>query len=413
MEAIYLDNAATTRPFPDVVKAVAQAMEAGYGNPSSRHGLGLAAAREVERARAILARAIGAEPAEIVFTGGGSEANNLALKGAAWAYARAGGHLVVSAVEHPSVLETARWLAGQGLSVTYVPVGPDGRADAGAVLAAVTGETLLVSLMHVNNEVGAVQPVAEVGRRLRAVRATSGRRKGLPLLHVDAAQSLARLPIDVRAWGADLLSASAHKVHGPKGVGALFVRDGIRLVPLIHGGGHEGGRRSGTENVPGIVGFGVALEAMATLGVVGGTGAEAGGGPRNGAAASATRLGGLRRRLIAVVRQGWPKVVVSGPEADEAVAPHILSLSFPGVPGEVFQHHLEQAGIYVSTGSACSSHHQGKASHVLEAMGCPAGVVSSAIRVSVSPLTTAQEVEAAGRAIVGVARELAGEGRGR
>ncbi len=426
---IYLDNAATTRPFPEVVKAVARAMQAGYGNPSSRHGLGLAAARAVEQARAALARTIGAEPAEIVFTGGGSEANNLALKGSAWAYARAGRHLVVSAVEHPSVLETARWLAGQGLDVTYVPVGPDGRADAGAVLAAVTGETLLVSLMHVNNEVGAVQPVAEVGRMLLAARATSGRRKGLPLLHVDAVQSLARLPIDVRVWGADLLSVSAHKVHGPKGVGALFVRDGVRLVPLVHGGGHEGGRRSGTENVPGIVGFGAAIDAVAECdrtgggpdgagreaggGAVGGAGVEAGCGTPDGAADTATRLGGFRRRLIAIVKGGWPGVVVNGPEAEAATAPHILSLSFPGVPAEVFQHHLEQAGVYVSTGSACSSHHQGKASHVLEAMGCPARVVSSAIRVSFSPLTTAREVEAAGQAIVEVARKLAGEGRAR
>lgn len=395
-EPIYLDNASTTKPFPETVRAVAEAMEAGYGNPSSRHGLGLEAARAVEAARSALARVIGARPAEIVFTGGGSEANNLALKGAAWAYARAGRHVVVTAVEHPSVLEAAKWLGDAlGVDVTYVPVGRDGRADAEAVAGAVTDETIVVSLMHVNNEVGAVQPVAEAGRRLRAARASasSGRRKGLPFFHVDAVQSLGRLPIDVRAWGADLLTVSAHKVHGPKGVGALYVRDGVRLVPLVHGGGQEAGLRSGTENVPGVAGFAAALERIA-----GGAPAEA-----------ASRLAALKRRLVELVRAGAPAVVVNGPAeaADPTVAaPHILSLSFPGVPGEVLQHHLEQRGVYVSTGSACSSRHAGRPSHVLEAMGCPPAVVTSAIRLSLSPLTTPEEVERAGRTVAGTAREL-------
>jgi cysteine desulfurase len=389
---IYLDSAATARPFAAVGEAMEQAVATAYGNPSSRHGLGLAAARVVEESRSRLAGTIGATPREIVFTGGGSEANNLALKGAVWAYARSGSHLVVSAVEHPSVLETAGWLAGGGWRVTFVPVGRDGRADAGAVLAAVTGETVVVSLMHVNNEVGAIQPVAEVGRCLAAVRATSGRRKGLPLFHVDAAQSLGRLPIDVRAWGVDLLSLSAHKIHGPKGVGALFVREGVRLVPLVHGGGHEAGRRSGTENVPGIAGFGAALAKMAEL------------------VGTSERLSRLRSRLLSIVRDGRPEVVLLGPESGEAVAPHILCLSFPGVPAEVFQHHLERGGVYVSTGSACSSHHRGRASHVLEAMDCPSGVANSAIRLSLSPLTTQDEVEKAGKIIVATAGELAGEG---
>ncbi len=403
---IYLDNAATTRPFPEAVEAVRRAMEAEYGNPSSRHGLGLAAARTLDLTRAALARWIGARPGEVVFTGGGSEANNLALKGLAWAYARAGSHVVVSAVEHPSVLETAGWLAAQGLGVTYVPVGADGRATTESVLAAVTDETLVVSLMQVNNEVGAIQPVTEVGRGLRAARTGSGRRKGLPLFHVDAVQSLGRLPVDVRGWGADLLSVSAHKVHGPKGVGALYVREGVRLVPLIHGGGHEAGRRSGTENVPGIAGFGAALARLA-----GPAGDGSGAGPLwegTWAARQAERIAGLRGRLAAAVREGWPGVVVNGPAQGEGSAPHILCLSFPGVPAEVFQHHLEQAGVYVSTGSACSSHHQARGSHVLAAMGCPEAAASSALRLSLSPETTSEEIEAAGRAVVAIARQLSG-----
>ena len=393
---IYLDNAATSRPFPETVEAVGRAMEHGYGNPSSRHGLGLAASRLVEAARTTLARAIGAEAREIVFTGGGSEANNLALKGAAWSYARAGRHLVISAVEHPSVLEAAKWLVGEAdLAVTFVPVGRDGRVDPGAVTAAVNEQTVLVSLMHVNNEVGSVQPVGEVGRRLRALQATSGRRKGLPLFHVDAVQSLGRLPIDVRSWGADLLTVSAHKVHGPKGVGALFVRTGVRLTPLVHGGGHEAGRRSGTENVPGIAGFGAALVRLAGLDL----------------AANARRLTGLRRRFIEAVSGG--EVVVNGPEDDTAVAGHIISLSFPGVPAEVLQHHLEERGVYVSTGSACSSHHQERASHVLLAMGCPPAVVASAVRVSLAALAAEEEVLEAGRIIGEVAGRLAAAGPSR
>lgn len=396
-KAIYLDNASTTKPLPEAVAAVTLAMETGYGNPSSRHGMGLAAARAMERARATLAGAIGASPREIVFTGGGSEANNLALKGAAWAYPRAGRHLVVTAVEHRSVLEAAGWLSASGWEVTYVPVGHDGRTAIDDLIGAVTDETVVVSVMHVNNEVGSIQPVGELGRRLGALRAVGGRRKGLPLLHVDAVQSLGRLPIAVRALGADLLTVSAHKVHGPKGVGALFVREGVRLVPLVHGGGHEAGRRSGTENVSGIAGFGAALSALMDI----------------GPSEVWRRAARLRKRLVEIVRRERPEVVVNGPP-DEAgdgaagplTAPHILSLSFPGVPGEVLQNHLQERGVYVSTGSACGSHHRGEPSHVLVAMGCPADIAGGAIRVSFSPLNTEEEAVEAGEAIAGAARDL-------
>jgi len=393
---VYLDNAATTRPFPEVVEAVREAMEGRFGNPSARHRMGLEAAEVVEAARRTVARTVGARPEEIVFTGGGSEANNLAVKGTAWAYARAGRHLVVSAVEHPSVLEAAAWLEQSlGFEVTRVPVDAEGCLDPDDVRAALTGETVLVSLMHVNNEVGAVQPIAEAARLVRAAREDRGRRRGLPLLHVDAVQSLGRLPLDVDTLGADLLSLSAHKVHGPKGVGALYVREKARLVPLVHGGGHEAGRRSGTENVPGIAGFGAALRRVEELRTE----------------ETSRRLARLRRRLAELVQAGYPEVVVNGPagaaEGGEGrVAPHILSLSFPGIPGEVLQHHLEAREVYVSTGSACSSHHEGRSSHVLTAMGCPSDVVGSAVRLSLSPLTTDGEVERAGPLIARTAAEL-------
>jgi cysteine desulfurase len=409
---IYLDNASTSRPFPRVIEAVARAMDLVYGNPSSRHGMGLAASQVLEEGRARLAAAIGARPGEIVFTSGGSEANSLALKGAATAYARSGSHLVVSSVEHPSVLKTAQWLAasredaqdrrepaltggrtgGGRREVTLVPVDHDGRVCSKSVLDAVTEETVLVSLMHVNNEVGAVEPVLEVGKGLAVIRSPAGRRKGLPLFHVDAVQSLGRLPVDVRAWSADLVSVSAHKIHGPKGVGALFVREGVRLAPLIHGGGHEHGLRSGTENVPGIAGFSAALAALSDL--------EAG---------LDRRLGELRSRLVTIVGEGYPQVLLLGPQPGEEVAPHLLCLSFPGLPAEVFQHHLERAGVYVSTGSACSSHHRDRASHVLEAMGLPPSVIGSALRFSLSPLTTRDEIEEAGRIVVATAMELSRE----
>lgn len=391
---VYLDNAATTRPLEAVVKAVRAAMEVDYGNPSARHWLGLSASRLIDRARADLADLIQAEPSEIVFTGGGSEANNLALKGTAWAYRRGGDHMVVSAVEHPSVLETVAWLKETlGVEVSVVPVDGRGLVDAAAMAAMVTDRTVLVSLMHVNNEVGAVQPVAEVGRRLRALSArTRGRRRSLPLFHVDAVQSVGRLPIDVRAMSVDLLTVSAHKIHGPKGVGALYVRDGIRLTPLVHGGGHEGGRRSGTENVPGIAGFGAALEALNRPGT---------GGPSG-------RLAGIRRQMIEVVRAGYPEVVVNGPEGGPEAAPHILSLSFPGVPGEVLQHHLEEHGVFVSTGSACSSQHRGRPSHVLKALGCPQEVAVSAVRLSLSTHTLEPDALRAAKTLVEQARRAAG-----
>lgn len=397
-DPVYLDTAATTRPLPEVVEAVCRAMTLEYGNPSARHRLGWSAARLVSRARATLAGVIGARESEIVFTGGGSEANNLALKGAAWAYRRAGDQIVVSAVEHPSVLESAAWIREQlGFEVIVIPVDRRGLIDPSRLEEAVGDRTILVSLMHVNNEVGAVQPVAEVGRRLRARSSrAAGRRRQLPLFHVDAVQSLGRLPIAVDHLGVDLLSVSGHKVHGPKGVGALYARDGVRLAPLIHGGGHEAGRRSGTENVPGIAGFGAALEALPPAATVHGS----------EAARATGKAAELRRGLIAEVRRRYPEVVVNGPEDGPEAAPHIISLSFPGVPGEVMQHHLEQRGVFVSTGSACSSQHRGRPSHVLEAMGCPPAVAGGAVRLSLSWLTTEGETRRAAQVMSEVAREI-------
>ncbi|RJQ10960.1 MAG: cysteine desulfurase [Bacillota bacterium] len=396
---MYLDSAATSRPFVEVAEAVREIMERSYGNPSSRHTLGLGAAAAVRRSREILARVIGADPTEIVFTGGGSEANNLALKGVAWAHVRSGKHVVLSAVEHPSVIEAARWLESfLGFELSLVNPDRDGAVRPEAIEAAVRPDTVLVSLMHVNNEVGTVQPVGEVGRRLLGLKGTDGRRKGLPLFHVDAVQSLGRMAVDVRAMGADLLTVSGHKVHGPKGVGALYVARGVRLVPLVHGGGHEAGRRSGTENVPGIVGFGEALSGLLD----------------HGPDEVGRRLSELKDLLLATVRARCAGVVVNGDGDTTAArprsAPHILNLSFPGIPGEVLQHHLERSGVYVSTGSACSSHHRGRRSHVLQAMGLPEDVVDSAVRLSFSVLNTPAEAEEAGLRIAAAVEELSERG---
>ncbi|MGB9919518.1 MAG: cysteine desulfurase family protein [Moorellales bacterium] len=364
---VYLDNSATTPVRPEVRAAVYRALETVWGNPSSRHRLGLEAEKAVERARTSLARVLAVSPEEIVFTSGGTEANNLALKGLARALRRRGRHLITSAVEHPSVLNVCRQLeAEEGFEVTYLPVDESGLVRPEDVVGALRPDTVLVSIMHVNNEVGAIQPVEEIGRLL-------ARQPEKVYFHVDAVQSFGRLQLRPKAWNIDLLTLSAHKICGPKGVGALYVRRGIRLAPLMAGGDQEGGRRPGTENVPGIVGFGVAAELCA---------AEA--------AQAVPRLQELRRRLCEGIRERLPWVRYNGPP-EEAAAPHILNVSFY-VPAEWLLHFLEREGIYVSSGAACHSRRP-EPSHVLAAMGLAREELGSAIRFSLSSLTTEEDID--------------------
>jgi cysteine desulfurase len=380
---IYLDNAATTEPAPAVVEIVCRALETDWGNASSAHGFGRKARHLVEEARVRVAALINARPDEIVFTSGGTEANNLAIKGVAeggggqrsWpsdasgiAQGRGKG-LVVSAIEHPCVLESVRYLARRGWSVAVVPVDQGARVspgDVGKALARAEG-TVLVSVMLGNNETGTIQPVAEI--------AGIARGKGVPV-HTDAVQAIGRIPVDVNALGVDYLTLSAHKFNGPKGVGALYVRRGARLTPVQHGGSQEGGRRSGTLNVAGIAGMGVAAELAAA-----------------GLAERATRVGSLRDRLERGIVDRIPDCRVNGPRTEAAARlPGHLNVSFRGIEGEALLMALDLAGIAVSTGSACSSGSV-EPSHVLVAMGLDPGLARGAIRFSFGPGNTADEVD--------------------
>lgn len=362
---IYLDSAATTRPHPLVVEAVTQVLREHWGNPSSLHRRGVEAARQVEDARVEVARALAREPAEIVFTSGGTEANNLALQGAARAQKRRGDHIVATAVEHSCVLEALRSLEKEGFRLSLAPVRADGTLDVEGTLALVEEKTVLLSVMHVQNETGAVFPVESLAARAKA------KRPGL-LVHSDSVQGLGKVSPLSRA--VDLVSVSAHKIHGPQGVGALAVAKGTRILPLVHGGGQEKGLRAGTENLAGIVGFGAAARlARAELG------------ERRARAAK------LRERLAAgVLALGG---AVNSP-ADGV--PTTLHASFPGAPAEPLLHALEARGVLLSSGAACNSKKSGHGkSYVLAAMNLPPERIASSLRFSFGSETTEDEIAAA------------------
>lgn len=358
---IYLDNSATTKPYPEVVRLVSATMEDCYGNPSSLHSMGLEAERAVREASRRVRRCLGGQETQLVFTSGGTESDNLAILGAALALGRRGRRVVTSQVEHPAVSEAMNKLEAMGYEVIRVPVDKAGRIDLDCLDEAVNPDTVLISIMHVNNETGAIQPIDEINRL-----------KGTALFHTDAVQSFCKVPLS--AGQADLISLSAHKIHGPKGVGALVFRKGIRLLPQLVGGGQEQGLRSGTENVPGIAGFGLAAEmASATL------------------EARAKAASELRERLLAGIRETIPDIRVNSPEDG---SPFILNVSFLGTRGEVLLHRLEQEGVCVSTGAACSSRKRGK-SPVLVAMGLSEREIEGAIRFSLGAFNTTEDIDAA------------------
>jgi cysteine desulfurase len=348
----YLDYAATTPVLPEVADAVLASTTATFGNPSSVHGVGRRARAALEDGRDEVAAAIGAAPGELVFTAGGTEADNLALRGA---LAVRPGHLVVTEFEHHAVLDSAEWLRRSGTAVTFVEVGPRGVVDPRAVGAAVVPDTTLVSVMAVNNEIGTVQPLAEI------VAAVKAENPGT-LVHTDAVQALGNVDVDVDLWGADLASFAAHKLGGPKGVGALFVRSGVGVAPLIHGGGQERGLRSGTHNVAGAVGFGVAARIAAKE--VHDKGA---------------RLGRLRNRLLEGLRAIVPDILVNGDLHSRV--PGNLNVSVPGADGETMLLLLDSAGIACSSGSACASGALDP-SHVLLAIGVPRDLARGSLRFS-------------------------------
>jgi cysteine desulfurase len=360
---VYLDNAASTPPAPEVLDAMARAAEDFFANPASAHGAGAAAARALLTARAEVAALLRAEAAEIVFTSGGTEANALGVLGAA-GIAR-GRHAVVGAIEHSAVLRSAEGLRARGWTLATVAPRPDGVTTVDAVMAALRPDTALLAVMLVNNELGTLQPVAAIARALRA----AGTR---PHFHIDAVQAAGLVPIDVKDLGADSLAISGHKLHGPKGAGALWVRPGARIAPLWDGGRQERGLRSGTENLPGCVGLGQAAVLC------------------RADPEAATLVAALRDRLENLACQAAPGVhptVAGAPRA-----PHIASITIPDFPAEPILHALGSRGVYVSAGSACASRRSGP-SHVLQAIRARDN--DAVIRFSLSRLTTPAQVDTA------------------
>ncbi|HQD39225.1 MAG TPA: cysteine desulfurase family protein [Bacillota bacterium] len=375
----YLDNSATTFIAPEVLAELKRIYSQVPGNPSSLYSLGMEAEQELKRSRSIIAGFLGVQAKEIYFTSGGTEANNLAIRGAAAAYSRQGKHLVTTATEHPSVLNAFRALEEKGFQVTYLPCGREGRISACDLKEALREDTILVSTMFVNNEMGALTPLEELSQVLRE------RKQNLPLWHVDAVQGFGRLEVKPESLGIDLLSLSGHKIHAPKGVGVLYCRGGIQLEPLFYGGEQERALRPGTENVAGIAALAKAAElAFADR------------------EKDLERLEEFKEKLISCCKACGG--VVNGPEGSAAV-PYILNISFPGVPAEVLLHSLDAKGISVSTGSACSSR-QKTPSHVLSAMGLDRNRIKSAIRMSLSRLTGKEEIDYACQVLPEVVAEL-------
>ncbi len=364
---IYLDNAATTRVCPEAAEAALNAMTAEYGNPSSTHAKGRAARKLVDAARKSVAAALGCDSGELVFTSCGSESDNWALWSGAEYVSRKGGHVISSTVEHDAVRHGLDELERRGYEVTRLTPDKSGAVTPEQLQAALRPDTVLVSLMLVNNETGAVTDIASMAKLLKKANPNA-------LLHTDAVQGFLKVPFKARTLGADLISISGHKIHAPKGIGALYIKKGVRLRPLIVGGAQEDGRRAGTENVPYICAFGEAA--------------------RIGAARAAEYQEHMRTlRDMAAERLGRenPGLVTIG-----AGAPHILSISLPGYRSEVLMNFLEARGIYVSRSSACK---RGARSHVLEAMGLPAAVIDGTLRIGLSRYTTGEEMDAFCRAV--------------
>ncbi len=359
---IYLDNSATTRPFDEVIDKMSACMREEYFNPSAVYAPAMLAGRILTETREAIASQLGGR-VKVVFTSGGTEADNLALLGTARALRGRKGHFITTKVEHPAILETAVELERLGHSVTYIGVDEEGTVDVDALVDAVREDTALVSVMQVNNEVGAVMPIEEISRRVKE-------KNPRTLIHVDGVQGFMRVPMHMNRMGVDLYSLSGHKIHGPKGIGALAMSDRARPLCIAFGGGQENGLRSGTENVPGIAGLGQAVRAFARLDD------------------PASDMMELKMRLRDGILQAVPDAKVNGPTGG---APHILNVTFP-VKGEVLLHALEGAGILCSTGSACASHKK-SASHVLTAMGVPDKEIDGALRFSLCPMNTPEEID--------------------
>jgi cysteine desulfurase len=364
MKPVYFDYAATTPCAPEVVAAMLPYFSDRFGNPSSMHAFGQETKGAVEEAREGIAAFLGAAPGEIVFTSGGTESNNMAVKGVAYARRGKGNHIITSPIEHHAVLEPCHFLEKEGFEVTILPVDGDGLVDPDDVRRAVTDKTVLISIMHANNEIGTIQPIAEIGK--------IARERGV-YFHTDAVQTLGHLPFTVNDLNVDLLSASAHKLYGPKGIGLLYVRKGTRLTPFMHGGEQENRRRASTHNVPGIVGFGKAVEmAQASL------------------EKEVRDLTAWRDKLIRGFQEKMDQVKLNGHPTQRL--PNNVNISIAHVEGEGMLLSLDMLGIACSTGSACSSASLAP-SHVLMAIGLPHELAHGSLRFSMGRPTTAADVD--------------------
>lgn len=381
MKRIYLDNAASTPTDPLVVETMARYSDACFGNASSMHSHGTRAKEVLEDARARLATMLNCQPEELYFTSGGTESNNWAIKGFAFANRSKGNHIIISAIEHDCILNACRWLQEQGFRITMLSVNESGIVDPGTVKKSITDDTILVSVMHVNNELGTIQPIGEISRILRERNIA---------FHTDACQSFGKIEPDILNNPVDLISVNAHKIYGPKGTGALYIRKGTRIEPLLHGGGQERGLRSTTENIPGIMGFVKAVEII-----------------RERQHEEQHKIKSLSELLISKLSGMFENVYFNG-DLEQRI-PGILNFAFAGQEGEAIRllFMLDEEGISVSTGSACSSNHsESSGSHVLKAIGRNPVEARGAIRVSIGRYNTEEDIERLCAALLRITQQL-------
>jgi cysteine desulfurase len=376
---LYMDYSASAPPFDEVIETVTKAMKQYYGNPSSMHRKGLEARLVLQQARKIVSVSLGCKPEEIVFTSGGTESNQMALKGIAYQFRHRGKHIISTLIEHASVYECLKQLEGEGFEVTYLRVDETGAVNIDELQKAIRPDTSLVSFMHVNNETGRIQPIERMGKLLQTYPKI--------LFHVDAIQSMGKLDVNPIRAKIDLLSISGHKFGGPKGSGALYVRSGVRLTPLLAGGGQEGGLRSGTENVPLIAGLAKALKMTLEF-----------------KEKDREQLYKLRERLLKQLT-AYPDFILTGSDDHLEMAPHIVHFCFPLVRSEVMVHALEKKELYISTRSACSSGDP-KPSRVLKAMGLNDKLAESGLRISFSSQHTLEDIDLAAKLCIETAQEL-------
>jgi cysteine desulfurase len=377
MRKVYLDHAGTTPLHPEVYSLMCEFMKNTFGNPSSIHSFGREAKKWVDEARQQVADLIGSEAGEIIFTSGGTEADNLAIIGAAAARHKKGNHIITSSIEHPAVLNTCKHLAKIGFEVTFLPVDQYGLVNPEELCKAIRPETILISIMHANNEIGTIEPIDELSK--------IAREHGV-LFHTDAVQTTGKIPVNVNALGVDLLTLSSHKIYGPKGVGALYKRKGVRLQPVVYGGGQESNSRSGTENTIGIVGFGKAAEIAA-----------------RDLDSELNRIRELRDKLVQGIKERIPDVKYNG--HPERRLPHNVNFSFSYVEGESMLLSLDMKGIAASSGSACSSSNL-QPSHVLTAIGLPYELIHGSLRMTLGRMNNAADIDYVLEVLPGVVSKL-------